>query len=1287
MPKIWAVGLTAGLWLAPRPAAAQVIPAQDSIQTQVVQQQHQFDIFGGTTTDNDTLLFHSFEQFDLERGDRADFHVAPGVEAVFSRIVSGSPSSINGALGLGGSSASLYLINPAGVLFGSDASLNLAGDFTVLTAHRMDFTQGYFGLRGHPTDVQGNVLRLRFEPASAGTIINQGNLSVGIHRSLMLLGHSVVNQGSLSGGAVTMAAVGRHRDVELADGLRFAPAPIGQTLPPWLTVPGTEHAAAIEIGEDGTLQLTGSQLSDLPTGTALLGGQLTAVGAPGRIQILGDHVATAGAALSTTGGGQILIGGDYRGSGTLPTAQSTFIDAASTIVADAVPGDGGEQAGGQVVIWSEGNTQFRGSISAQGDTAGGRIEVSGKEQLYFGGRVDVRSQGTPGTVLLDPENIEIRAGRELGGNASDPYVLYEDTLETSITGNVNLVLQADNDITIAPLSDGALTFAQGAGRISFLADGDGDGQGSFTMAAADRLRAPGREISITATDITAGSLDTGIFSVINNREDAGEIRLTATQGSITSSRLTSAARSTLNNSGNGGDIYLSAMDSVTVGDIVTTTSALNNRGDAGNIILTTQTGEITAGDFDASTAGDNNNTGAGGTLSLTSENSITTDEITTSARAIINNSGQAGGISLTSLTGNITTDSILAVTSANQNNTGSGGNISLTAAQGAIDTQQILSSTVSPNAAPNQGGDILLTANDDITVGFLDATGQKQGGDITVTTQQTFRAVDTIPTVEAQTSLLTTDDGTIHISYNSGPTLPFTLGDGTFNGTAGSITTGLDSLTAPQTVTQSVSLSTIELNNLFDPPSSPALPVSQSGTLSQANPLSEPVVVSVSPTVSTPSDSLGLLKSEVLGGVNNDEHEISHESGGEQVSTTGRGELIWAQIETAFSAEFAKTLDLPVPPSPSLQTTQRALRQAGNTQNISPALMYVRLQDTHVEIVLVDGEGAPVYRPVAATAAEVRALVETFHQTVTNPVLRSHQYLPVAQQLYDWLVRPVAEELQAANIDHIGFVLDAGLRSLPMAALHDGKQFLIERYSIGLLPSLGLTDMGPALPASEQEATLAMGIANFEQQANLAAVPFELELASQTHGDEQYLDRDATLATLERRLGTGAFSTVHLATHAVFQPGNFDASYVQLWDNTINLHQLKELPLDTVDFLILSACATALGDASAEFGFAGLAVNVGVRAALASLWSISDEGTLGLMAEFYKALGSDHTRSAALRQAQLAMVRGQVRIAAGTLYGSDGQEIGYLSDLNVSGSWDFSHPAYWSGLTLIGNPW
>ena len=393
----------------------------------------------------------------------------------------------------------------------------------------------------------------------------------------------------------------------------------------------------------------------------------------------------------------------------------------------------------------------------------------------------------------------------------------------------------------------------------------------------------------------------------------------------------------------------------------------------------------------------------------------------------------------------------------------------------------------------------------------------------------------------------------------------------------------------------------------------------------------------------------------------------------------------------AFSAEFAQALNLPIPASPSLQTTQQTLKQVSKVQNITPALLYVQVKDTHLDLVLITDEGPPIHKSIAVTTAEMQSVVETFHQTVTNPILRPAQYLPAAQQLYDWLVRPLLKDLTKANVDHIGFVVDKGLRSLPMAALHDGTRFLIEDYSIGLLPSVGLTSMESELVAAaapfEVSATLAMGIADFENQIDLAAVPLELELASQGKDDELYLDHDATLDGLNQHLEQEKFTHVHLATHAVFKPGDLESSYIQLWDQRITLNQLRELPLETIEFLILSACATALGDHAAEFGFAGLAVNVGVQTALASLWSISDEGTLGLMAEFYRALEQPVTRSAALRQAQLAMLRGQVRVNDGTVYGAEMRTIGRLPGLDVSGSWNFSHPAYWSGFTMIGNPW
>ncbi len=1282
--KIYVTGIVPTvLWAVGPRVSAQVISAQDSVQTQVVQQNTQFDILGGTVADNATLLFHSFQQFDLEHNQTAEFHVAPGIEAVFSRIINGVPSHINGVIELSNSSASLYLINPAGVLFGVDASINLAGDFTVLTAEQLDFSQGKFGIVGHPDGIEGNILQLHFDAVSPGNIVNLGDLRVGANQSLSLIGHNVVNQGTLRGGAINIAAVGTHETVILEGGLRFTPATQTiQTLPPWLTLTGSEHATAIEVSQDGTLRLTGSPLSELPSGTALVGGQLTTREGLNRIQIVGEHIAIAGARLHTVDGGQMLIGGDYQGLASLPTSQSTVIDAASTLTANG-------QVGGQIVIWSDGVTQFRGKIRAQGETTGSTVEISGKEQLYFGGQVDLRSQGSPGTLLLDPENIEIRAGRDPGDvNSTEPQVFYEDTLESSIIGDVNVLFQADNHINIEPLSNGELTFIQGTGSISFLADADADGQGDFTMAPGNRLTAPGRDLSITAANITVGDLDTSVFSAIDNAENAGDIYLTATQGNIVSDTLIGTARGTLNNSGNGGTVTLSAAGSVIAEDIITTTNALSNRGSAGEITINAQTGSISTNNLDAYTSG-NNNIGTGGDINLSAMSNIIVESNITSASAITNNSGDAGNITLNSQSANIETALLAANTSADNSNTGNGGIITLNALQGTITSQQITTITIGPDLAETQGGDVQLDGNGAIVVDFINAMGQGQGGNINVATQQSFQAVDTIPSTN--TSLLTTGEGRIRLTYNSDPTSPFTLGsNSSVNGVAGDIVTDIDILAAPQTVTQPISLNSIELKNLFEPPlvapgepePSTSIPVSQDK-------------LSTSPTVISPTlENLNLLASEAtLSRLNNGRHEIAVDTNRERVRAISNNELIWAQIETAFSNEFAKALNLPIPESPSLETTQRTLKQISNAQNINPALMYVRLKDTHVELMLVSSEGSLIYRPVAVTAEEVLAMVETFHQTITNPVLRPAQYLPAAQQLYDWLVRPMLTDLEMANIDHIGFSLDAGLRSLPMAALHDGERFLIESYSIGLLPSVGLTPLEPSLELlsesslSKKQATLAMGIANFEAHADLAAVPLELHLASRGSRDEQYLDHEATLAALQKLLEQGNFTSVHLATHAVFQPGSLETSYVQLWDQTINLNQLQELPIDTIDFLILSACATALGDTTAEFGFAGLAVNVGVQTALASLWSISDEATLGLMSEFYSALNQPLTRSAALRQAQIAMLRGNVGISGGTVYGSEERPIGHLPSLDTSGSWDFSHPAYWSGFTMIGNPW
>jgi CHAT domain-containing protein len=123
-----------------------------------------------------------------------------------------------------------------------------------------------------------------------------------------------------------------------------------------------------------------------------------------------------------------------------------------------------------------------------------------------------------------------------------------------------------------------------------------------------------------------------------------------------------------------------------------------------------------------------------------------------------------------------------------------------------------------------------------------------------------------------------------------------------------------------------------------------------------------------------------------------------------------------------------------------------------------------------------------------------------------------------------------------------------------------------------------------------------------------------------------------------------------------------------------------------VELLVLSACRTALGDEQAELGFAGLAVQAGVKSALASLWYVSDEATLGLMSQFYEQLKSAPSKAEALRQAQLAMLNGQVRIESGNLRDARGvvrlpAALAGLQDKQLT------HPYYWAAFTMIGNPW
>jgi CHAT domain-containing protein len=276
--------------------------------------------------------------------------------------------------------------------------------------------------------------------------------------------------------------------------------------------------------------------------------------------------------------------------------------------------------------------------------------------------------------------------------------------------------------------------------------------------------------------------------------------------------------------------------------------------------------------------------------------------------------------------------------------------------------------------------------------------------------------------------------------------------------------------------------------------------------------------------------------------------------------------------------------------------------------------------------------------------------------------------------------------LQARGIDNLVFIMDAGLRSMPIAALHDGTEFIVERYSVGLMPQLALTDT--RYVNLENVEVLAMGASQFEEQVPLPSVPVELKsIAQQLWQGTLFLNEEFTLENLKRARASHPYGIIHLATHAEFAPGSAGDSYIQFWQSQLHLEQLRQLGWHKppVELLVLSACRTALGDAETELGFAGFAVHAGVKSVLASLWYVSDEGTLALMREFYQQLSLPEvtTKAEALRRAQVAMIEGQLGVGA-----EQGRGIGWQDNtLAAQSDRDLSHPYYWSAFTLVGNPW
>jgi CHAT domain-containing protein len=370
-----------------------------------------------------------------------------------------------------------------------------------------------------------------------------------------------------------------------------------------------------------------------------------------------------------------------------------------------------------------------------------------------------------------------------------------------------------------------------------------------------------------------------------------------------------------------------------------------------------------------------------------------------------------------------------------------------------------------------------------------------------------------------------------------------------------------------------------------------------------------------------------------------------------------------------------------------LPEIRQQLANINKSTKSNSALLYAIPSPDGLHLILVTAKGDTIHKTVkeanAKTLAEVANILRL---NIVNPQTTSAEYLPPAQQLDRWLIQPIAAELKAKKIDTILFCLGTGLRGLPLAALHDGRQFLVERYNLALIPAFNLLESRSTALKGLQ--VLAMGADKFTNNTNLPAVPLELATITQQGfwRGNVFLNEAFTLKQFQQSRSKTPYGIVHLATHADISAKSVQDSYIQFWDQRLQLDRVRDLRLDkpAVQLLVLSACRTALGTPNAELGFAGLAVQSGAKAVLASLWSVDDVGTLVLMSGFYQRLKAAPIKSNVLRNTQIAMLKGDLTLNSSAISRVRGS---LPAELEPSQVRDLSHPYYWAAFTMIGNPW
>ncbi|XGV98378.1 MAG: CHAT domain-containing protein [Leptolyngbya sp. BL-A-14] len=1240
-----------------RVEAQSIQPARDGTNTIISSppgNPNQFNISGGTQAGSN--LFQSFQQFGLSQGQSAVFQANPQIQNVLARVVGGNPSIINGLLQVMGSNANLYLMNPSGILFGANASLNVPASFTATTATGIGFGTNWFNANGVNNYglLTGIPETFAFTTLQPGAIVNFGNLAVGTGQNLTLLAGTALSTGQLSapGGQVTVAAVPAQSLVRVSQTgsmLNFDLQPVtsSPTLPqPWslpiaslpqlLTGGSASNANGVRVNPDGTVQLTGSgilvqtgkatviagdrvQLSSVFENSSGVFDQAGALDEFGSLIIRFDNapnttvstdvlqtelVATAPPAESVGNAACLAIAVDE----TLPPDQN---QASKSLTERQQPSDRTSpnqrdratqpfrQATQQYAAqdYRPALASYQASLSlyqANGD------RPCMRESLYWIGNSYRHLGQYPQAIASYQQALAV----PLNDRASEGRIL------NNLGATYQLLGQYAQALTV---QQQALSLRRETH--------DRSGEGSTLSNIGALYSSLGKYPQALESYQQA----IAVFQTLNDRQAVGDV--------LSNLGLIDDSLGQYNQALERYQQVLAIRKET--GDRPGEGTALHNLGLVQRHLGHYQQALALNQQALAVRQSLNDRPGTGETLGNLGDVYERLGQYPQALESL----NQA--LSIAQALGRRDSEAdILATTATVERRLGNPSQ-ALTLYQEALGIQRAIGNRASERRTLSYLGDLYRQHQPGLAIAFY-----KQSVNVSEAIRQDIRVLSR----DAQESYTQT----VAPTYRSLADVLLSQGR------------------------------ILEAQQVLE-----RLKIQEIRQFTRGASAAQQTGVTLTPTEDTILKEHGTLIAfgqQVYECKQSRCPQLSHLNDELQSLTQQYNQTIQS---------FAPTIRERRAQDEGFLDPTKLLPKARAIVDAQPGtvLIYPLVLKDKIWLIWASRGGVVKSVQVPVSEQQLGETVLKFRQSLQSPILGTKAVKATGNTLYNWLIKPLEPELTANHIQHLVFSLDRVTRYIPMSALFNGSQYLIENYTIHTVLSADLTDTRDR-PALSPRTTPVLGAGvseGLDDFSPLPNVPLELngivkQPPSETgiYPGVTFLNRAFDFRTLRDNLL--GHKIIHIATHAQFVPGRPEDSFLVLGTgDKLTIPEIQTLQdLSEVQLVVLSACETALGgpdqDGIEISGLSSYFLNAGAKAVVASLWTVDDASTSQLMRSFYSNLSTESTqakmtKAEALRRAQLSL-----------LYSNDGTTKGSAGLQGTqSHAGQFSHPFFWAPFILIGN--